>query len=237
MSAHPGQFTAQDSSVSKNGDRPRFTKPLPTDRVSPQNQLNILRAWASVSHDGTRAATVNEVALMVGMASSTVAMTNPFFSSIGLLQRLAIGTYVPSPDVIAFFNSNDATSAARKLAPAFRDAWFGKLLIPKLKYAAMLEKEVLSTLADEAGVGTEQQKALEFLLEFMAVVELIVRDEFGGKVRLAPRYLTPSQFVPTVTVDGSSYCVSVRVDSKSMAESLVNLLTSLAALAAKKGVV
>jgi hypothetical protein len=235
MSAHPGQFTAQDSPLSKNTDRLRFSKPLPTDRVSPQKQLNILRAWASVSHEGTHAATVNEVAMMVDMASSTVAMTNPFFSSIGLLQRLAVGTYIPSPDVIAYFNANNAETAGRKLAPAFRDAWFGKLIIPKLKYAAMSEKDVLLALGDEACIGPDQQKALEVILEFMAAVELIERD--GGQVRLAPWYSTPSQFVPTVTIDGSAYCVSVRVDSKSMAESLVNLLTSLAALAAKKGVV
>ena len=235
MSAHAGQFAAQDSLFSKNADRPRFTKPLPTDRVSPENQLNILRAWASVSNEGTRAATVNEVAMRVDMASSTVAMTNPFFSSIGLLQRLAVGTYVPSPDVIAFFNAKNPETAGRKLAPAFRDAWFGKLIIPKLKYSAMSDKAVLTVLADEAGVGPEQQKALEFILEFMTVVELIERD--GVQVRLAPWYSTPSQFVPTVTVEGSAYCVSVRVDSKSMAESLVNLLMSLANLAAKKGVV
>jgi hypothetical protein len=233
MSAHSGQSLAQDFNFLKNpAERLRPIKPLPTARVSPQNQLRILRAWAYVSSEGTKAATVNEVASTVDMASSTVAMTNPFFSSIGLLQRLAVGTYVPSKEVVAFLNANNPQTAGRSLSPAFRDAWFGQLIVPKLKYAPMDEQSILSALQDASGVGQEQKKALGFILDFMEAVELVERN--GDQIKLARWCAAPPPLIPTVSLDGSTYCVSVRVDSKVLAERLVELFNSLAALSAEK---
>ena len=232
MSAHSGHVTAQSPAYFNLTDRLRPIKPLPTDRVSPQNQLRILRAWVSISDEGTKAATVNEVASMVDMASSTVAMTNPFFSSLGLLQRLAVGTYVPSKKVVAYVNANNPQTAGRHLAPAFRDAWFGQLIIPKLKHAPMGKGELLSLLEEASAIGTDQRKALAFILEFMAAVELIEEDD--DQIRLARWCAAPPPLIPTVSLDGSTYCVTVRVDSKVLADQLVELFTSLAALSAKK---
>jgi hypothetical protein len=230
MSVHSGQFAAQTPDIfTSPSDRSRPTKPLPTDRVSPQNQFYILRAWASVSDEGTKAATVNEVSRKVGMVSSTVALTNPFFSSIGLLQRLAVGTYVPSKDVIRFFNTN-SDEAARHLAPAFRDAWFGQLVIPNVKFAPVDEEVILSMLEGACGVAQEQRKALGFLLDFMEAVDLIERS--NGKIKLSAA-ATPPQLVPTLLRDGSSYCISIRVDSKPLAESILDLFAKLAAMLTK----
>lgn len=229
MSARSGPLVDLTPDIFKDqSDRPRPTKPLPTDRVSPSNQLRILRAWASMSNEGKRPATVNEVSTTVDMVASTVAMTNPFFSSIGLLQRLAVGTYMPSRDVIAFSNSANDKVAARKLAPAFRDAWFGQLILPKLKYAPMEEQTVLSLLEDAAATGPEQRKALGFILDFMAVVGLI--EQKGDQIKLTSWYSTPSQLVPTISLDGSRYCVTVHVDSKELAESISVLFTRLSEL-------
>src|SRR5579863_6726568 len=77
------------------------TKTLPTDRINPPKQLDILRAYAAASNNGTKPATVNEVAEIVKMAPSTVALVNAFFSSIQVLQRADTGAYTPSGDVIA----------------------------------------------------------------------------------------------------------------------------------------
>jgi hypothetical protein len=236
MSARIGPLVDLTPDILRDqSDRPIPTKPLPTDRVSPPNQLRILRAWASISNEGKRPATVNEVSKTVDMAASTVAMTNPFFSSIGLLQRLAVGTYLPSRDVIAFFNSTDDKTAARKLAPAFRDAWFGQLILPKLKYAPMEEQTVVSLLEDAAATGSEQRKAVGFILDFMAAAGLI--EQNGDEIKLTSWYSTPSQLVPTISLDGSRYCVTVHVDSKELAESISAMFTSLSELIAsrKKG--
>lgn len=222
MSVYVGQLAAQNppKQTIEKTDRQRLIKPLPTDRISPLNQLKILRAWALISAKGTRPATVNAVANLVQMAASTVAMANPFFSSIGLLQRLAVGTYVPSEDVVAFFNVRSPDIAFRKLARAFRQAWFGQILIPRLTYAPLKEEAALSLLEDISGAGVEHRKALGFVLDFMVASELIERSEDQIKL-LAEHEPKSSEHPPAVlfeqTAGNAQFRVSVQVDSKDLA--------------------
>jgi hypothetical protein len=234
MHARSGILAPQSSEYFSSIDRLRPIQPLPTDRISPENQLRILRAWASVSNEGKRAATVNEVADNVRMVSSTVAMTNPFFSSIGLLKRLAVGTYIPSRQVVAYFNAyaKNPETAGAELAQVFQDAWFGQVIMPKLKFSPMGEKSVLSALEDASGAGQDQNKALIFILYFLELVQIVERN--GDQIKLMPLWSTPPQLVPSVSFDGSNYCVTVRVDSKILAEHLKDLFISLSALTAGK---
>jgi hypothetical protein len=95
-----------------------------------------------------------------------------------------------------------------------------------VKFAPVDEEFILSML--EAACGAqEQRKALGFLLDFMESVELIERS--NGKIKLSVS-ATPPQLVPTLSRDGSSYCVSIRVDSKVLAESILDVFARLAAL-------
>ncbi|MGA8271100.1 MAG: hypothetical protein WB919_06025 [Candidatus Sulfotelmatobacter sp.] len=161
-------------------------------------------------------------------------MTNPFFSSIGLLKRLAVGTYIPSKQVIAYFNAyakNPATAGA-ELAHVFQDAWFGQVIMPKLKFSPMDERSVLSALEDASGAGQDQNKALAFILEFMEQVQVIERN--GEQIKLTPLCSIRPQLIPSVSFDGSNYCVTVRVDSRVLAEHLRDLFISLSALTAGK---
>jgi hypothetical protein len=164
------------------------------------------------------------------MVGSTVAMTNPFFASIGLLKRLAVGTYIPSKSVIAYFNAcaRNPKTAGAELLHVFQDAWFGQVIMPKLKFSPMDEQSVLSALRDASGAGEDQSKALGFILDFMERVQVIERN--GDQVKLTPLSSTPPQLVPSVSFDGSNYCVTVRVDSRVLAEHLRDLFISLSAL-------
>ena len=196
-------------------ERSRPVKPLPTDRVSTSNQLRILRAWAFVSSGGKRPVTVNEVAHEVRMAASTVAMTNPFFSSTGLLQRLAVGTYIPSREVLLLEFSSDENSetAGRRLAPLLRQTWFGQTLLERLALGAIEECEAISLLEDASSASFEHRKPLEFLLEFMADAHLIERA--NGRIAM----LIPA--VPTVSLEhslnGNHVQVNINIDSKDLA--------------------
>src|SRR6266487_1752061 len=155
-------------------EKSRPTKPIPTDRISPPSQLRILKAYAAASAGGTQPVTVNKVAEMVDMAASSVAMANPFYSSIGLLQRFAVGTYMPSEILLAFLDAHDwnPETAAHKLQPSFRDAWFGRVLIPRIRYAPLDESDALSLLAEASSASQEHRKALSFLLDLMAAAAI-----------------------------------------------------------------
>src|SRR6266851_5711450 len=94
---------------------------LPFDRVQIIKQLEILRAFAAASNQGTKAVTNVEAAGIVGMAPETLSACNAFFISIGLIQKGDGGVLV-SPEVQAFFRAHDwnKDTAAHKLAPLLR---------------------------------------------------------------------------------------------------------------------
>lgn len=220
MTAYTAPSGVRQFFPTKN-ERARPIKPLPSDRVSAPNQINILKAWTAISQRGTRAATVNEVAKAVGMAASTVAMTNPFFASIGLLQRLAVGTYAPSDDVVAAFaNARDSDFALQKLGPTFRQAWFGQVLVPRLTYAPMEEQTAISLLEEAAVTGPEYKKALSVTLDLMAAVQVIERS--GGQIRLLAKPSnggyphSPSTIVLDKQNNDAQFRVSIHIDSNDL---------------------
>src|SRR2546427_12477319 len=77
--------TSQEQPTKAKKSRP--TKYLPTDRIAPQKQLDLLRAWGAASGPSGKAGTNGDVASIVGLSSSTVSLANPFFVENGLLQK------------------------------------------------------------------------------------------------------------------------------------------------------
>lgn len=153
------------------------TKRLPSGRVAFGKQLDILRAIAAASSASGKGATPPEVGGMVGLAPSTVALTSPFFTDIGLASRVE-GGLAPSESVVNFHQAFqwDAEQAGRELAPVIRSAWFARLLMPKLSFGPLPEQEALMILAREAQGTKAHTPQLRIILEYMETAGLIVRD-------------------------------------------------------------
>jgi hypothetical protein len=175
--------TIEDPASKK--DRFRPTKTLPTDRITFDNQLKILRAWAAAGMSG-KPVTNDDVAAAVGMKGSTIALANPFFSSIGLLLRGENG-YTPGQAVLDFFRATewDETTAARKLAPALREQWFADAILPTLAVNGILSEEVaVSRLADAASAAKEYKNQLGILIDYMNASGLLIHE--GDQIKKGP---------------------------------------------------
>jgi hypothetical protein len=160
---------------------------LPTERINVAKQLDMLRGFAAVSSNGTKAASINEVASVLKVASSSVALASSFLASIGLIVRTDAGTYNPAPEVIGFlraFEWNKET-ASHKLGPLFRESWFGRALVPRLLIAPIEEEAAVQTLAETAPASTEYRKELRMLLDFLVVGGVVTRE--GNMVKLVAR--------------------------------------------------
>lgn len=164
--------------------RPKKTTPkkvLPTNRMAFAKQLDTLRGWAIAGSDG--GATNQQVAAIVGLRADTVTLGNTFFLDAKFLQK-AEGGYAPT-DVTVGFNQAHAwapDTAGHKLAPALRESWFGKALLPLVQLKPVSETEALAALADAAGAGPEYRAQLGLLLDYLATGGLVIRE--GGQVRL-----------------------------------------------------
>lgn len=122
---------AGEESAKTNGDkkRTRPTKTLPRDRITFNNQVEILRAYGALSGASGNVVSNTEIAEAMKMQPSTISLANPFFYSIGLLQKTE-GGCTPSSYVIEMTRAKEWTpeTATHKLAPAFKDSWFGNYI-------------------------------------------------------------------------------------------------------------
>lgn len=172
--------TADDQQTPK---RAKPTKTLPSDRISFAKQLDVLRGYVAASAGGTKPCSLSDVAGVVRISPNTISVANPFYASVGLIQR-SEGGFLPNADVLAFQRAYewDAETAPQKLAPTLREQWFFEALAPRLSFGSLEEDHAIAILADSAGAGPEYRTNLRMLLDYLSVAGLVTRD--GGQVKL-----------------------------------------------------
>jgi hypothetical protein len=160
------------------------TEILPTPRISFAKQLDLLRAYAAASGVATKPVSLNDVAPIVGMASTTISLASPFFNSVGLVTRTD-GGFVPAAAVLSFAQMHqwDPGKAGRELKALLRPSWFAEVLMPRLSFGSLREDEALAIVSGAAGATPKARAQLRMLLEYMEVAGLIERE--GDLVRAA----------------------------------------------------
>ena len=158
--------------------RPRTTHPLPTDRISYAKQLEILRAFAVAAADNGGTASNNNVASLVGMSHHTVALATPFFVDAGLLSRADRGRFRPAEAVTEYSRAYQWSPerAGAYLAPLFRRAWFGQVILSRVAVTPREEDEILIALSGAAGASTEHRQQLAMVIDFALLSGIVARS-------------------------------------------------------------
>jgi hypothetical protein len=162
----------------------RPTKLLPTERITVDRQLAILRAYAAASSHGSKAVTLDEVAGVVGMATTTISLANPFLCSINLISKSDAG-FIPSGEVVSFLRAHEwnPDTSSHKLSPIIEHSWFFDAIKPRLSYNPTDEEAIIKLLAETTAAGPDYKKNLQMLIEFTIAAGLVQRD--GNQLRLA----------------------------------------------------
>lgn len=184
-SINSGTATAPTKTTPDKPERSR-AKPkyaLPTERITCEKQLNLLRAYSAVSGPNKKPVKIDEVAEVSKIGNATISMANAFFVEAGLLLKSDAG-FLPSESVSAFALAHQwgPETAAQKLAPTIRTTWFAERVIPKLMMGKTPEKELYDVLAMEATVGPDFKPRIKLLLDFLEESGIAERDgEFVNK--------------------------------------------------------
>lgn len=173
----------------------RLSKALPTDRISFSKQQDIIRAYGVAFEKAENSPVSNaDVGSLVGMASATISQANSFFSDVGILKKAEGGKFTPAPEVLAYMRAwafNPEAKAWFKLAPLFKDAWFGQEILARLKFRPLEEGEAIEALAELCSAEPEHKGRLGTLLEYLVLVGLIVRE--GTTLKIAANSPAPAQ--------------------------------------------
>lgn len=191
----PQSAPAADSNSAK---RPTLTQVLPSERLSLEKQIATLRAFgAAFASNGGRPVTNEAAASIIGISGTTAVVTNPFFTTLGLLTRQKDSEgFIPSQELLSYVSQFEwgPEQAKEKLRPVFERMWFATALLPRLKFRAYDIKEAMAVLAEACNASKDQEPRLERLIEYMAFFGLIARE--GSLVK-------PSTFLPAPPVEAA----------------------------------
>lgn len=168
---------------------PKKTKPtqvLPSDRLTTDKQLEALRGFVvACDAEGGAAVTNEQVGKIIAMSGQTVVVINAFFTDVGLLVRADSGKFTPGQAARDYQQAYDwdQNTAGTKLAPAFRDTWFAKALLPRLKMRSLTKTEAMAVLAEACKATPEYQWRLGMILEFLNAAGLLALA--GDEVKAA----------------------------------------------------
>jgi hypothetical protein len=201
---HPinsGATAAQQQPTEIKTDKPERTrvKPhftLPTDRIVPEKQLTLLRAYDAASDHGKKAVKINDVADASKISGTTISLANGFFLEIGLIQKSDAG-FVPSEEVSAFAMAHQwgPETAAHKLAPVIRRSWFAERVMPTILVDRARENELIDSLLLAAGVGQDFRPRARILLDWLVLAGIAERD--GEFLRRGPIATAGAPAAPT----------------------------------------
>ncbi|MGE5534965.1 MAG: hypothetical protein ACM3W7_05565 [Acidobacteriota bacterium] len=178
-----------DASAAATGNKAPKAKPikvLPTDRLGHEKQLSVLRGYAAAAGPERKSVSHKEVAAIVKIHEGTISNCNPFFADVGLIERDGY-RYRPAEAVLDYANSFewDAAGAAAKMAAMFESHWAAKALLPRLAFRSMPREEAIGVLAEAAKATKDYKVQLEYMLEYLRVVGLVISD--GNTVSAAAR--------------------------------------------------
>jgi hypothetical protein len=150
------------------------TKALPTDRLSFEKQMDILRAYAAASGPSKASVGNAEVAKVANISPQSVSLCNGFFVEAGLLIRDGYKQR-PSDAVFDYLQAHEWSpdDAGRKLAAVLRETWFANALLPKLAFRPLSRGEAVTFLADESKASRDYQQQLDLLLDYLAVAGVV----------------------------------------------------------------
>jgi hypothetical protein len=186
--AAPEQKTKREKST--------LVKVLPTDRIAFDRQVDILRAYAACYESNGGKPVSNEEAgdtLTPKFSAATLGVAVPFFTDIGLITR-SEGKFVPSSELLAYNQAVvfSVAEAKRKIRPIIENAWFCRLLAPRLRLASQSFNDCVGILAVESKAGPEHRERIEPLIKFL---------ELGGIVSIVGHTVSfiPSSGIPEKT--------------------------------------
>jgi hypothetical protein len=163
---------------------PRTSRPLPTDRLRFETQIEVLKALAITSDFGKRSVSGEELAAPLSLAPTTAGLNNAFFVDAALATKEGRGQYKPTAITNEFArkHSFDPRAAGIVLAQVLRETWFYTAVGQRLALRPATKAQVIEALAHAVGATKDRQVQLVNLLDWLGYAGLI--DARGEQIVL-----------------------------------------------------
>jgi hypothetical protein len=220
-----------DSDSTSGGSRPpiggargpqkqRPDRSLPTDRLSFEKQVEVLRSIAQLSGSNRRPVTAEALSNAIGLKGNTGGLSNKFFMDSGWVDFAGRGNYTAAEPLLEFhralnFEPENHHGARQHLQDPVRGSWYWAEVHPLLEGGSVKESVVLYELSKAAGAADRRPQLL-LILQWLEWVGLVQRD--GEMVSLPT---SPSSEVPDseTSVDEAAGTVDSSSNQRDVGES------------------
>jgi len=181
------EVATSQTEASEPMKRKVLTQVIPTNRLTVPKQIEIIRAYGAAYEAGGGSVGIEDVTKFVGMAPATVSQTNAFLQDTGIVRKDG-RRFVPAAEVQAMNRLYEVSKdkALAKLGPLMEKSWFGKLVVPKLKFRPMSEEDVVHELFEAATAETQHLPQVRMLVDYLVITGVVERD--GGVLKLKNGY-------------------------------------------------
>jgi hypothetical protein len=161
-----------------------LTQVIPTNRLTLPKQIEIIRAYGAAYEVSGGAVGIEDVTKFVGMAPATVSQTNAFLTETGIVRKDG-RRFVPAAEVQAMNRLYDVSKdkALAKLGPLMEKSWFGRLVVPKLKFRPMPEEDVVHELFEAATAEAAHLPQIRMLVDYLVISGVVERENGVLKVK------------------------------------------------------
>lgn len=166
--------------------KPKFH--LPSDNLTVEKQLKVLRSFVAASDRGAKAVNYKDVAGFSGFGKTNVSSCNKFFEESGMIVVQKRGNYVPHKRIIDYADVYDHNEeeAAGFLREIVAKTWFGELALARLSVDKNIPKEsLIKSLGSEMGgeLSRRAKRGINALVEYLEVSKTVQVDS-EGQVRM-----------------------------------------------------
>ena len=171
--------------VEKKKRRKLQTKhPLPNKELSIDRQIEVLKAYVSVSNAGKTPVGYKDIAKL-GYNAKRVSSCNSFFVDVGFIKKVEKerGKFLPSNELIEFKNKStwNLDEAKEYLKPLVESSWFGELAKKILDIKGSVSQvDLIKSFGSESGAEKDQELNLKRLIEYLEYFNVIKKDDSGN---------------------------------------------------------
>jgi hypothetical protein len=181
-----------NSGSAAKAQKQRANRSLPTDRLSLDKQIDVLRAIAQMSGNGRRPVTAEDLSAAIGLKGHTGGLSNRFFRDSGWAEPAGRGMYAATEPLLDYHrhlnvDAQDVVGARRYLAAAAQSSWYWGAIEPMLDEGGARQTMILHALSKAAGAydHTPQLMLILAWLDWLGLVrregELLFRSDMVSR--------------------------------------------------------
>lgn len=176
----------------RSASKARPERPIPTDRLKFDNQVEVLKQVASMSGNNRKGVDAETMSAAINLRGGTGGLNSRFFRASGWFEAVGRGEYTASDGLLQYWrhinvDPDDHQAATAGMRSEVKRSWFWDVVGPMLENGhPVREKAILLQLATSAN-ATDHRAQLETIVDWLVWVGLVRRDGESVVLATAPK--------------------------------------------------